>query len=130
MEHWIDVQLNVDASAGLPQDVTYLWFDSFVARIAGAERAALAHLPATAKMAGDPGSVLDEPGSLFGVVEVQRPDTDYRVKVRRRALSDAGLRWLRGELADYPQKVIVKIAYLDAEGRGMDTTYRWEATMP
>ncbi|MFB9235647.1 hypothetical protein ACFFWC_08850, partial [Plantactinospora siamensis] len=114
----LEVQLNVDGSAGLFADVAYRWVDELSAAIIGPERAALAALPARSRLVRDLAEPLGPEGALFGLVEVWRAREGRPPRVTRRSLSDEGLAWLRKELVgDFPARVDVEVGNLDETGQ-------------
>ncbi|MGI5175787.1 hypothetical protein ACQEVZ_05580 [Dactylosporangium sp. CA-152071] len=82
----MDVQLDVDASAGEFAELTCRWIDEMSVGIRPQVRAALAGQPAKLAASGEPGT----PFSVLGVTRGYRETT--------RNCSTAGLQWLRTEL--------------------------------
>jgi hypothetical protein len=113
----LEIQLDVDASAGPFEDVAYRWVDALSAAVIGSERAELAGLPATSKIITNAAGPLGPVGTLFGVIEVERARPDRPAKGTKRNLSDRGLAWLQQELADFPSRVKVSVGNLDETGQ-------------
>jgi hypothetical protein len=109
----LDIQLDVDESAGNLADVAYGWLDGLFADMAGAERQVLSGLPARVAKPKEPFGPLGAPGEPFGVVSVER---GMPPKTAERNCSSAGLRWLRGELATEPSKAAIWLGNLDERG--------------
>jgi hypothetical protein len=112
----LEIQLDVDASAGPFEDVAYRWVDALSAAVIGPERAELAALPATSKIITDAAGPLGPVGTLFGVIEVERARPGRPPTGTKRNLSDQGLAWLRGELADFPSAVKVWVEQSRRDG--------------
>ncbi|MFU8873575.1 hypothetical protein [Micromonospora sp. SL4-19] len=106
----VDLQLDVDGSAGDLSDVAYEWLEGVSARLLPDERQELAPLPARAEKG------LGEPGSLFGVLAVSRGGITAPAKTTERNCSASGLAWLRKELADLPEMAILDIGVFDESG--------------
>jgi hypothetical protein len=102
----MNVQLDVDASAGPFADLAYQWIDAVPAVVRPDIHSALAGLPA--KLTTSPG----EPGSPFGAISVTRG--------RRGATRNpgtAGMTWLRGELdKELPERADLMFGAHDANG--------------
>jgi hypothetical protein len=113
----VNVQLNVDGRSMPLPDAAYLWFDVLTESLTGAERAQLADLPAVGEMAADGSGPKGAPGSLFGVIEVERSINGASPTTQRRVLSREGFGWLHDQLADLPRKTTVWIGHLDADGQ-------------
>ncbi|WP_173039631.1 type VI immunity family protein [Phytohabitans flavus] len=113
----LDLQLNVDVPAGNFADVAFDWLDGVSQRLAAEHRKELASLPArVAANKADPHGSLGETALLYGTVEVSRERVDAPAKATERICSDAGLRWLKEELQDFPSSVDLEIGQLDEAG--------------
>jgi len=101
----VEIQLNVDGSAGDLGEVAYTWIDDLVTATVGDKRAILAPMPVSASAAR---KNLGE-GDYLGLIRVTRPDPagGFLAKEKERTLSDLGLAWLRRELTDFPESVLV-----------------------
>lgn len=106
----VDLQLNVDGSAGDLSEVAYEWLEGLSARLLPDERHELAPLPA--RVTKGPG----EPGSLFGVLAISRGGITAPAKTAERNCSASGLAWLRKELGDLPEMAILEIGVFDEMG--------------
>ncbi|MEV0726605.1 hypothetical protein AB0I37_27990 [Micromonospora purpureochromogenes] len=106
----VDLQLDVDGSAGDLSEVAYEWLEGVSARLLPDERKALAPLP------GRVSRGLGEPGSLFGVLGVARGGVDAPAKSTERNCSVSGFAWLRRELADLPAMATLEIGTFDERG--------------
>jgi hypothetical protein len=115
-QFWLEVQLNVDTSRGSLADAAYVWFDTLTEALTPAERAELAGLPAATRLNPLAEGPQGEPGELFGLIEVDRSIGGGYPITQRRHLSDEGLEWLRGELADMPKEVTVWIGRFTENG--------------
>jgi hypothetical protein len=115
-QFWLEVQLNVDTSRGSLADAAYVWFDTLTQALTPAERAELAGLPAATRINPLAEGPQGEPGKLYGLIEVDRSIGGGYPTTERRHLSDEGLEWLRGELADLPKKVTVWIGRFTENG--------------
>jgi hypothetical protein len=115
-QFWLEAQLNVDTSRGPLGDAAYVWFDTLTRALAPAERAELAGLPAATRINPLAERPQGEPGKLYGLIEVDRSIDGGYPRTERRHLSDEGLEWLRGELADLPEKVTVWIGRFTENG--------------
>ena len=115
-QFWLLAQLNVDTSRGSRADAAYVWFDTLTRELTPAERAELAGLPAATRINPLAEGPQGEPGKLYGLIEVDRSIGGGYPTTERRHLSEAGLAWLRGELADLPEKVTVWIGRFTQNG--------------
>jgi hypothetical protein len=125
----LDLQLNVDVPAGDFPDVAFDWLDTVSQSLAAEHRKELAPLPARVV-----GGSVGGPGSLFGIVEVRRERADAPDKTTERNCSDAGLRWLKKELQDFPLSVDLEIGQFNEMGfrstRSLFLTVRRAAQSP
>jgi hypothetical protein len=95
----IDVQLNVDESAGPFADLTYRWIDEGSAGLRPEFRAALVDQPPKTPNPTEPMGPLGEPGAPFGVITIaRRAPGSSRSRLAERNCTAAGLVWLRKEL--------------------------------
>jgi hypothetical protein len=107
----VDVQLNVDSSAGDAGPIAYDWLDQGFAALAGDIRASIADLPA------DPAAAVKKVGAGFGEITVSRRlgDGPRRVTTKRVA-SREGRQWLRAEVAELPANLKLITGRLDETG--------------
>jgi hypothetical protein len=116
MDGWLDldldVQLNVDAGAGDLSELGYRWFDEMSQRLAPQVRQELADLPARVPPSKVRFGALGEPGSVFGIVDVNR----RLGKGGERNCSTAGMRWLREQLEQQPWRSHLWFGRLDERG--------------
>ncbi|MDY7091125.1 MAG: hypothetical protein SYR96_39365, partial [Actinomycetota bacterium] len=118
MDFALDVQLNVDSSAGDAGQVAYDWLDQGFAVLAGDVKASIADLPADASAAGQ------NTGAGFGQITVSRRQGDGPRRFNTtRVASREGFQWLRAELADLPTDVDLVTGHLDQTGMMTGTTF-------
>ncbi|MEU7826397.1 hypothetical protein [Catellatospora sp. NPDC049133] len=112
----LEVQLNVEHTAGSFGEIAYRWFDEVSAGVAAEARAAVAPLAATVGRPPTPYGPLGEPGTVFGVVQCTRMKTAFESRTTERNASAAGMRWLRTQLADMPAQASMWFGRLDEHG--------------
>jgi hypothetical protein len=111
----LEVQLNIEASAGDFSELAYQWLDEGYSQLCPDARHALTDLPARVSPSKTKFGPLGEPGALFGIVEVTRSREGKRT-TRERNASAAGMRWLQQELSDPPRQASLWIGQLDQRG--------------
>jgi hypothetical protein len=108
----LNVQLDLDAAAGDLGDLGYRWFDEMSGRICPQLRQELADLPARLARSKVRYGPLGEPGSLFGVVDVDRGGG----RDAERNASAAGMRWLREQFVQLLWRSHLWFGRLDERG--------------
>ncbi|MBU2667096.1 DUF3396 domain-containing protein [Actinoplanes bogorensis] len=113
MDFALDVQLNVDSSAGDAGQVVYDWLEQGFAALAGDVQASIADLPADTAAAGKAAGT----GDSFGQITVSRRRGDGPRLVRtERTASREGWQWLRAEVAELPVGLKLVTGRLDETG--------------
>lgn len=116
-EHFtLEVQVNVDHTAGFFGDIAYRWLDEMSTLLAPEARAETAPLSARVSRSTTPFGPLGQPGTVFGIVESTRMRTAFASKRAERNASATGMRWLRSELADMPAEASMWFGRLDERG--------------
>jgi hypothetical protein len=116
MQFTLDLQLDVDRSAGDFDEIAYRWLDEMSRAVVPDHRTEIADLPARVAKANEPYGPLGEPNALFGIVKTTRGLSSGRLKSAQRNASTAGMRWLRQELADLPDSAWLWFGRLDERG--------------
>jgi hypothetical protein len=112
----LEVQLDVDASAGDFGELAYEWLDGVSLELRPDVREALAGLPARVSRSTTRFGPLGESGSQFGLVSVSRQQSMGPAKTAERNCSSAGMLWLRRELTDLPAQADLWFGELDGRG--------------
>ncbi|MEU8080271.1 hypothetical protein AB0B31_33045 [Catellatospora citrea] len=116
-EHFtLEVQLNVDHTAGSFGDIAYRWLDEVSMVVVPDARAEIGPLAAQVRRSPTPFGPLGQPGTVFGIVECRRMKTALASKAVERNASAAGMRWLRTQLADMPAQASMWFGRLDKRG--------------
>jgi hypothetical protein len=90
--YYLELQLNVDSSAGDFGEIAYRWFDEVSQALIPQERAEIAGLPARMAPIG-------KPGTVHGTVGIHHFEAGtVRQRRGQRNASAAGMRWLREQL--------------------------------
>ena len=99
--NWLNVQLNVDTTAGDFGDLAYRWLDQMSMSLAPRARLEMAPVPAEFVYSRQQPGPLGGPESLFGEVHTWHwaEGEVFEIQTQTRQASTAGMEWLRSQLA-------------------------------